>query len=212
MKPESIEVVAQEPVRVQGLRPRLERQSRTGAEWFFWIAGLSVANSLIGALGGRWSFLVGLGVTQLVDGFVDVLAAGIGADLGVVVRILGLLIDIGLAGVFALLGIFARKGRRWGFIVGMILYILDGLLFLMVADFLSIGFHVFALFWIAVGLKARTKLGEIERGQYDGRGLAEQVLSPRQPRSRSYWVRLGLVAAVLLIPLVIFLVMLFLVR
>ncbi len=42
------------------------------------------------------------------------------------------------------------------------LYALDGLLFLIVEDFLSIGFHIFALYNIFVGLKALNKLKTAE--------------------------------------------------
>jgi hypothetical protein len=207
MLSENTEIAGREQAHVEELMRRLDRQFRSGADWFFWIVGLSVINSLIGVFGGRWSFLVGLGVTRVVDGFARALATGLDADLGMAVRTLGLVIDIGLAGVFALFGVFARRGKRWSFIIGMILYALDGLIFLIAPDFVSIGFHVFALFWISIGLKAKTKLGEIERGEDDGRALADRVLSPKEPRSRSYWVKLGLVAAILLVPLVIFLVM-----
>ena len=37
----------------------------SGANWFFWIAGLSLVNSLIILFSGEWSFIVGLGATQI---------------------------------------------------------------------------------------------------------------------------------------------------
>ena len=53
------------------LDPALLAQLRSGANWFYWIAGLSVVNSLIFAFGGKVSFIAGLGLTQIVDGIFD---------------------------------------------------------------------------------------------------------------------------------------------
>ena len=39
---------------------RLENQFKSGAGWFFIIAGLSIVNSIIILSGGSWSFIVGL--------------------------------------------------------------------------------------------------------------------------------------------------------
>src|SRR5574340_77246 len=50
-------------------RPDLMARHLNGANWFYWIAGLSVVNSVIVLFGGAWYFLVGLGATQFVDGF-----------------------------------------------------------------------------------------------------------------------------------------------
>jgi len=143
-------------------RLRLEKRFKEGANWFLWIAGLSLVNSIMLAIGGGWNFLIGLGITQFVDGFASVAAAYFGSEVSTMIQILALIIDVGVAGVFALLGFLARKRHRWGFIVGMILYALDGLIFLIVPDFVSIGFHVFALFWMFTGLRASRRLGELE--------------------------------------------------
>jgi len=48
-------------------RSKLENQVRSGASWFFWIAGLSVINAVILLAGGSWNFLIGLGITQFVS-------------------------------------------------------------------------------------------------------------------------------------------------
>ena len=49
----------------------LAAQTTNGASWFYWIAGLSAINSVVYLSGSDWSFLAGLGLTQLADGFVD---------------------------------------------------------------------------------------------------------------------------------------------
>ena len=58
------------------LDPALLAQLKSGANWFYWIAGLSVVNSLIFAFGGHTSFIAGLGLTQLIDGIFDAVIAG----------------------------------------------------------------------------------------------------------------------------------------
>src|SRR5688572_28411552 len=47
----------------------LEMRLKSGASWFYWIAGLSIINSIAALSGAGWGFIVGLGVTQIVDEF-----------------------------------------------------------------------------------------------------------------------------------------------
>jgi hypothetical protein len=145
---------------------KLENRFKNGAGWFFWIAGLSLVNSIILLVGGNWNFLIGLGLTQLIAGIAsEVAKKATYADSGAIIKFIAFAIDLLIAGVFVAFGVLARKGYRWSFLVGMILYTLDGAIFLLVPDFLSIGFHLFALFGIYGGLQAHIKLSEIK--QYD---------------------------------------------
>jgi len=50
----------------------------------------------------------------------------------------------------------------WAFVLGTGFYILDGLIFFLLEDLWSIGFHIFALFFIVRGLLATNKLRKIE--------------------------------------------------
>jgi len=72
-----------------------------------------------------------------------------------------MLVNVIIAGFFVLFGFFSRKRATWAFIVGIVVYALDGLLFLLVKDFVSIGFHVFALFFIVRGLMSLMQLKKI---------------------------------------------------
>lgn len=141
---------------------KLVNQHRGGANWFFWIAGLSLVNSIVILVGGGWSFVVGLGITQVFDAVAaaaveEGMAGASGTVLGIV-----FLLDLAVAGVFVLFGVLARKGYVWAFVVGMVLYGLDGLLFLLVQDWLSIAFHAFALVGLFGGLSAWKKLQAME--------------------------------------------------
>ena len=64
-----------------------------------------------------------------------------------------LALDLLAAAVFILFGVFANKGHRWAFIVGMVLFALDGLIFLLAQDWIGVGFHVFVLYCFFRGLK-----------------------------------------------------------
>jgi hypothetical protein len=119
---------------------------RISARWFYWIAGLSLINSAVVIFGGSFHFVVGLGVTSVVDAF-----AKLAGNAGIV---LDLIINGFVAGLFCLFGSCASKAQKWAFLVGMILYALDGLLLLLAHDILSVGFHAYALYCIYRGLAA----------------------------------------------------------
>jgi hypothetical protein len=154
--------INQQQVNLVEEKLKLENRFKNGAGWFFWIAGLSLVNSIILMVGGQWNFLIGLGITQVIDGIASGVAAEIGVDAATIIKILAFAADLVVAGVFVSFGVLARKGYKWSFIVGMILYALDGAIFLLVPDFLSIGFHLFALFGIYTGLQAYNKLMKME--------------------------------------------------
>lgn len=140
----------------------LEKQLKalaSGANWFYWIAGLSLVNSVIQFAGGEMSFIVGLGITQIFDAFAAVAAVESGGN---AIRGVALGLDVAVAGGFVLFGWLAGRRMGWAFLLGMTLYALDGLLFLMVGDWLSIAFHVFALVGLGAGYGALRKLRALE--------------------------------------------------
>jgi|GEM_PF-498402 len=142
---------------------RLERQCKSGANWFYWIAGLSVVNTLVWLFGGRITFLIGLGITQLVDGITQAVAASVPQDIALVVKIAGFVVSLGMAVLFVVFGILANQRRKWAFIVGMVVYGLDGLLFIWVQDWWSFGFHLLVLYALYAGLRALNQLAEVAR-------------------------------------------------
>ena len=139
----------------------LRQSGLKGANWFFWVAGLSIVNSIVAHTGGDRYFVVGLGVTLVVDG----LAKAIGAQHANLQGVL-MAFAIGFAVAVAIMvtgfGLLARKGYVIPFAVGMILYLCDGLIFLLFQDFLSVAFHGWALVWMWNGLSAFRKIKAIE--------------------------------------------------
>lgn len=142
---------------------KLQGQRNAGAGWFTAIAAFSIINLLILSFGGGVSFLVGLGVTQLTDGLCLLLAKRMDESAGIALRTAGGAVTVCIAGMFLLLGIMARRGRLWSFMAGMVLYALDGLIFLWFQDWLSFGFHVFALLMLSGGLKAQFQLNQLQQ-------------------------------------------------
>lgn len=144
---------------------KLESQFKNGASWFYWIAALSFINTVVLLLfDGSWSFISGLGITQVIDGFAYyVLIDFIGEQIIYYALIINLLI----IGIFVALGIFANKKIKWVFILGMVLYSLDTLIFIFLTDFISIAFHIFALYSIYKGLKACSELTKLENITFD---------------------------------------------
>jgi hypothetical protein len=123
------------PVAAEG-RDALERRRQSGARWFYWVAGLTLVNSLVALTGQHWRFIIGLGITQ----FADALAAHTGQGVPVVA-----LVDAALVGGFVLLGRVAAQGRLWAFGAGAAFYALDGLIFLAARDWVGVAFHAFVV-------------------------------------------------------------------
>lgn len=71
--------------------------------------------------------------------------------------------DLLVAAVVVLFGWLSRKRILSILVIGMCLYLLDGLLFVLFQDWLSVGFHAFALYCMWKGLSAYRKLGALER-------------------------------------------------
>jgi hypothetical protein len=112
---------------------------KRGASWFDWIAIFSIVNAVIVLANGNWRFVLGLGVTDVVN----YLARSNGGQVaGWVVTGLG-------AAFFWAMGHFAKQGQRWAVILGMFFYLLDGGICLVLQVWLSAAFHAYALFMLA---------------------------------------------------------------
>lgn len=132
----------------------LEHRMKGGASWFYWIAGLSIINTVITLSGSHWHFLAGLGITEVID----YLATKTG-NAGMLIAIV---LDTLAAIVFIFFGVFANKRNTWAFVVGMTFYALDGLIILLAQSWISLLFHGFVLFQIFGGLRAGNELKELE--------------------------------------------------
>jgi hypothetical protein len=140
-------VVSQEKLRVeQGLK--------SSASWFLVIAGLSILNSILSMSGATIRFIFGLGLTEIVDALAH--------RAGSAGYVLDFIINGIVAGVLVLIWNFARKGQGWAWYCGMILYAIDGLLLLLLKDYLSVAFHAWALYRMSPGLKLLPVLRQLD--------------------------------------------------
>lgn len=135
----------------------LQKQVKNGASNFYWIAALSVINSLGSVFNLGVNFVIGLGVTQVVDAIALGITDGV-SEYAAIIRTFGVVMSIGISAVFAVFAYFATKGHRWAFITGMVFYTLDGLLLFAFQDWFGFGFHLFLLWGLFGGLQALKKL------------------------------------------------------
>ena len=140
----------------------LDRQIKSGLSWFYWVAALSFINSITYMLEMESTFVVGLGITQLIDGVALGIAQEATAEIGLFIRILGYAFDLALVVAFVLFGIFGRKRVRWVIITGMVLYGLDTILVLVFGDWFSTIFHLLALWGIWTGLRGTKQITALE--------------------------------------------------
>ncbi len=138
-------------------RLEIENRIKKGASWFYWIAALSVVNTVLFHSGAEVSFIVGLGMTLLADSLLSVSAAN---DTSGIMTFVSIAISVAIAGGFALFGFLGNKKSQVALIVGMIFYGFDAMIFVWAQDWLSFGFHLFAMWGIYAGVKA---LSEYEK-------------------------------------------------
>jgi hypothetical protein len=132
----------------------LAKQVKSGTSWFFWIAALSLVNSVMTFTGSDRSFLVGLAVTQTVDAVAKMWIAN-GGPAGLSWVALGL--DVVIFGILVALGVLSRK-RTAAYVVGIALYGLDAVLCAVLEVWTHLGFHALALFFLWRGLGALRQL------------------------------------------------------
>jgi len=132
---------------------KLQSRMRSGAGWILAVSIFSVINSALVFFDAKLHFIVGLGITQIVDGVAHhVSSKG---------SIAGIVVSAFVAGLFLLFWKFAREGQQWAFIVAMALYAMDALIFLVLGIMLEFGFHVFALYCMYKGLSALNALDKL---------------------------------------------------
>ena len=138
-------------------RSQLEERTKSSALWFYSIAALSLITSIVSLSGNNWGFFASLGVTQVVDA----IAVQVAQETGGAVKIVAFVFDLMAVAVFVLLGYFAAKGHTWAFIVGMVLYLLDSVVFIVAGRLLGLAFHAFVLYIIFGGYKACAALAAL---------------------------------------------------
>ncbi len=122
------------------------------ADWFFWLALLSVINSLLVYFYNIPNTPVALGVTQWLD--------GTNGGIGSAMTPGWLVINILIAGGLAMFGLLARKGSDIAFVIGIFIYVIDAFLMIGVKDLFGFGVHLVGIFFLFKGLLASRHLRE----------------------------------------------------
>lgn len=130
-------------------RYKADQMFKSAASWFWWIGALSIINSMITTSGKQFTFTFGLGISQIGD-------AWQASDSGIL-STLGFFLSFGFSGLFILLAWLARHTTA-ALPIGIVVYSLDALLFLVAQDWLGLGFHLFALFLIVTGWRAYKRM------------------------------------------------------
>lgn len=140
---------------------QLSQKYKSGVQWFYWIAALTLVTSLISLAGGGWRFFLSLGITQLIDA----IAVEAAASLGNATKIIAIVLDIFAIAVFAAVGWLSSKRQMWAYVVGMVLFLLDGLVSLLFGDWLGVVVHVIVLFVMFRAFRSGLDLSALERSQ-----------------------------------------------
>lgn len=128
-----------------------EKRLKAGANWFFWIAGLSLVNTGLTFSGSDRTFVLGLAVTQVADAFAKVMVERGGPPS---LHYLAAGFDVVVAGLFVAAGLLARRRVAWVYVAGMVLYLLDAALCGVFKVWMSLAFHGLALFYLWSGFSA----------------------------------------------------------
>ena len=158
------EVVTADPLdALRAQLAQLHARGTSGAGWFYWIAALSLVNSVILLSGGDRHFVVGLGVTLVAD-VVAKEVANQNPEIATVAKGIAFGFDLFVAAIVCLFGWLSRRPILPIFVVGMILYLLDGLIYLLAGEWMSVGFHAFVLFSMWSGFTAYRQMKQIKAG------------------------------------------------
>lgn len=161
----------QEPPASEFTRLRSEigvflQRGRRGAGWFYSIAGFSLVNSLMMLMGSGPKFVVGLAATLIVDWGAVQQAQRVPAN-AFAIKASAFAFDLFVAAVVCGFGWLAVKRWQPVFLLGMILYLLDGLLFLRFGRMMAVAFHAYGLFCMWNGFQAYRRLATLERQLID---------------------------------------------
>ncbi len=144
---------------IEAVQPRIldRKTAYAGANWFFWLAALSVVNSLTVYFIGIRNTPFAFGVTQWVDGTNGPMTAEGWAP---PLHLSWLIIDILVAAGFAGFGYLARRGSDLAFLLGIFLYVVDAILSIGLRDFFGFSFHLVGFFFLFRGLLASRHVRE----------------------------------------------------
>ena len=140
-------------------RMLLMKRAKDGVNWFYWIALLSTINTIIFVAGSQPNFFLGLGIVQLVNDYTA--SAANGAQIAPLMRWVAGAIDLLLGGIFVFFGYRGQRSYRNWIVAGIILYALDGMIFVAFSVWIGVIIHAFIIYNLVRGLRAMDQLKHI---------------------------------------------------
>ena len=170
-------------------RRRLENTYRNGASLFYLVAALAALWSLVDLAARRVGYDSALSVGLLSRDFGRALTewtGGLVPDFAgaALIRLLG-------AGLFGAIGYYARGGRAGVYLLGLVLYLADTFVALVIEDWLGSVLHVIAVAAMASGLRAARQMRRLEAG-----AAPTDVLFELDPVKRRQERAIGIAAVV----------------
>ena len=150
--PAASAVVLARPAGESGNSAALRQQIDSSANWFYWVAGLSLVNTVIAALGSKWSFIVGLGIPQLLISEAAQMRLTPDAPALLIATLWG--VSFAITAFFAACGWFASRPSIAAFIAGAVLFALDSAIFVLATDWIGVAFHALVLYFFWKGIVA----------------------------------------------------------
>ena len=147
---------------------QLFERGKNGAAWFYWIAALSLVNTVMVLAEGGLAFALGLNLTIIPDSIAAGIALKPGGNLAVLVAALAF--DAFILGMFALCGYLSQRRVLSIYALGMVVYLLDGLLGLFLlgfADLIGIAIHAYALWSMWSGFVAYKQINFLQQQAVD---------------------------------------------
>ena len=125
------------------------KRAQKASGWFAAIAVFSCINSLLVLFKAKVSFVIGLGATQVVDALILAIRENAAGAAQAAFTVVALAVNLAIVGSVVLIWWLSKRGNTVAYAVGMGLYLLDTLIFLLVGDWVGVGFHVFflAMLW-----------------------------------------------------------------
>jgi hypothetical protein len=131
---------------------------RSSGKWFFWISILSLVNIVFLFSGVDKIFVLGMSLPF----FINAIFQGIFS----IPTVFGIIMNILFIGFFVLMGFLSINHYKTGFIIGLIIYFIDTLIFIVFMQWIPIAFHILALVMITRGLVSLIKLEKPEKENF----------------------------------------------
>lgn len=137
----------------------LRQQIDSSASWFYWVAGLSLVNTVIAALGSKWSFIIGLGIPQLLTRIAAEMRVASDSPAMLIATMWS--VSFAVTAFFAACGWFAGRPSVASFVAGTVLFALDTVIFVLGADWIGVAFHALVLYMFWKGIMAAREYKKI---------------------------------------------------